>query len=264
MSAADEWARSLAAWAIPNEILDQAPESPWGFPPAIFGHAAEHAITHARAASMSTRRALEALDPPGTVLDVGVGGGAGCLPLAPPATFLCGVDESEDMLATFSGLAAGRGVDHTTVAGRWPEVADRVDAADVVVCHHVFYNVADLVPFVDALSTKARRRVVVELTATHPQSALNDLWLRFWDVQRPTGPDCELAAAVVSEAGYQVHVDRWEAPAKWSGAPREEVVAFVRRRLCLGADRDPEVATALDAHFELAPRRLATLWWDTA
>jgi hypothetical protein len=260
VSAAEQWARELAAWAIPEEILAQAPESPWCFPPKIFAAVAEGAVQ--QPASVSTRRALEALEPSGTVLDVGVGGGAACLRLVPPATSLCGVDQGADMLAAFSRLASARGIDHTTVEGVWPDVAAEVEAADVAVCHHVFYNVGPLVPFVEALTARARRRVVVELTVAHPQSALNDLWRRFWGVERPTGPDCDLALAVVREAGYDARVERWEAPGRWTQAAEPDVIAFIRRRLCLGPERDAEIAAALGDRFDLTNRQLATLWWE--
>ena len=90
------------------------------------------------------------------MLDVGVGGGAASLPLAPPAALLVGVDQSEGMLATFADACERRRVAHREVQGSWPDVAGQVEPADVVVCHHVLYNVADVVPFVEALSEHAR------------------------------------------------------------------------------------------------------------
>ena len=33
-AAARRWADQLAAWAIPDEILATAPESPWSLPPS--------------------------------------------------------------------------------------------------------------------------------------------------------------------------------------------------------------------------------------
>src|ERR671927_27146 len=74
------------------------------------------------------------------------------------------------------------------VRGNWPDVAEQTDDADVVVCHHVFYNVPDLVPFAQALTRHARRRVVVELTDQHPLVATRDLWLHFHGIDRPSGP----------------------------------------------------------------------------
>src|SRR6266508_869727 len=57
---------------------------------------------------------------------------------------LVAVDESAGMLEAFRAAAAAAGVAAETVQGHWPEVAARVAAADVVVCHDVLYNVQDL------------------------------------------------------------------------------------------------------------------------
>lgn len=259
-SAARRWPADLAAWAIPAEILDQAPESPWGFPPGLFAHSAEQAV--GADLSPSGRRAREALPDGGSVLDVGAGAGAASLPLAPPARRIVAVDQSPAMLEAFSTLAEEKGLEHAEVEGTWPAVAGEVSPADVVVCHHVLYNVGDLPPFVETLTARARRQVVVEITENHPQSGVNELWRRFWGVERPTRPTADDAAAVLEELGLDVGVERWDAPPRWAGHPREEVVAFVRRRLCLPPERDPEVDAALGATPDPLPRQLVALWWE--
>jgi SAM-dependent methyltransferase len=259
--AAVRWAEALARWAIPPEILEQAPETPWGCPTGIFARSAEEAVAPGAARTPTARRALEALSDRGAVLDVGVGGGAASLPLAPPAASITGVDESPRMLEAFAALAGDRGVAHTEVQGTWPEVAAEVQPADVVVCAHVFYNVPDIEPFVAALTAKARRGVVVELTAAHPQASLNRLWRHFHGLERPAGPTADDALAVLGEMGLDAGIKRWEAPGRWESAPREELVAFARRRLCLPSERDRDVAVALDELFDAGPRSLVTLWW---
>ncbi|MDP9241458.1 MAG: SAM-dependent methyltransferase, partial [Actinomycetota bacterium] len=90
MSAADQWRDELASWAIPDEILAAASESPWGFPVELFRVA--DAVEPSMPDTPSRRRALEALPAGGSVLDVGCGGGAASLALAPPAGRLVGVD----------------------------------------------------------------------------------------------------------------------------------------------------------------------------
>jgi precorrin-6B methylase 2 len=262
--AALRWAEALAEWAIPQEILDRAPATPWGCPTGLFARAAEEAVAPGAETRPTSRRALEVLPDAGKVLDVGAGGGAASLPLAPPAARVTAVDESEGMLAAFADLAGRRGVDHAEIQGTWPAVAEKVEPADVVVCAHVFYNVALLEPFVAALTAKARNRVVVELTATHPMSSLNALWQHFHGLQRPTGPTADDAVAVLAGLGLDVGVERWEAPGRWQTAPRQELVAFARQRLCLPPERDPEVDAALDDLFVAGPRHLVTLWWDVA
>jgi hypothetical protein len=251
------WADALDSWAIPQNILDAAPESPWGHPPSLF----KRDPSHDHGDTPSRRRALEALDDGDAILDVGVGAGASSLPLAPPAARIVGIDSSADMLRAFAEEADAAGVQHLEVHGSWPEVAPRVETADVVVCHHVFYNVRDLAPFIDALTDHARKRVVVELTDTHPQSALNELWLHFHNLERPSEPTAKDAAAVVEEMGLDPHIEMWDRPPRWGAADRSDVVAFVRKRLCLSADRDEEIDRLLGPRPVISPLGLATMWW---
>jgi SAM-dependent methyltransferase len=259
--AAAHWAEALAEWEIPPEILEQAPETPWGCPTSLFARTAEEAVAPGAATTPTARRALEVLPDGGSVLDVGAGGGAASLPLAPPAAAITAVDQSPRMLEVFASLAERRGVAHAEVEGTWPDAAPGVGPVDVVVCAHVIYNVADLEPFLAALTTTARHRVVVEMTAAHPQANLNPLWRHFHGVDRPSGPTDADAIAVLEEMRLTVGVERWEAPSHWESHPREEHVTFARRRLCLPPERDAEVAEALDELYEPGPRQMVTLWW---
>jgi SAM-dependent methyltransferase len=269
MRAAEHWKNELEAWAIPEEILAAAPESPWGFPTGLFAGRASSALR--RGLSPANLRALEALPQGGSVLDVGVGGGAGSLPLAERAGMITGVDSSQGMLESFAEAAAARGVESATVLGTWPDVSGGVDPADIVICHHVFYNVPDLAPFIRALSAKARRRVVVELTPEHPLAWMGDLWRRFHGLARPEGPTYRDAAEVVSELGYNVQVELASGTPVMSGFPsRDDAIALVRKRVCLRPDQDEELAEALadrlrrhEGGWTASPpeHEIATLWW---
>ncbi len=272
MGAAAEWAEQLGAWSIPKAIIAAAPESPWGFPVELFDRRA--AVAAAAPPSASAARALEALPVGGTVLDVGCGGGAASLPLARRASTLVGVDPSAELLAAFLDAAQGLGVAAATVEGQWPEVAPRVEAADVVVCNHVAYNVPMIEPFVQALTSHARARVVMEMTTRHPLAWMNDLWLRFHDLERPSGPTADDALAVLREIGVDAHrEDETRTDAAGSFTRREDAVALVRRRLCLSPDRDAELADALgdrltehDGLWSVGPptSEVAVMRWDTA
>jgi SAM-dependent methyltransferase len=242
----------LAAWEIPPHLLANAPEPPWGFPVELFRAEPDPPE------SPSRDIALEVLPPAGSVLDVGCGGGAAGLALAPPAGSITGVDDGAGMLESFAAAAAERDVAFIAVDGTWPDVADVVDPADAVVCHHVLYNVADLPPFVAALTNHARRRVVVELTDTHPMTMSAPLWQHFHGLARPTGPDAELAMAVINRTGVTPHMKRWSRPAR--RVPREAYVRLYRRRLCLTATADAEIDAMLAPTD--APRGVTTIWWD--
>ena len=250
------WRAQLEAWAIPEEILAAAPESPWSFPVGLFRKRAERAGAGGRQ-TPSNREAARWLPPGGSVLDVGAGAGAASLPLAGVAGRLVGVDESAAMVAAFQEAAANAGVPAEGVQGRWPEAAGRVGPADVVVCHHVLYNVADLAPFAAALTDHARHRVVVELTDRHPLVGLGPLWRRFHGLERPSGPTAADAAAALRALGLDPERQDWESGDRLGFDRFEELVAFTRRRLCLPADRDPEVAEAL---LEAGTRQVGGVW----
>ena len=266
--ALDRWREQLEGWAIPAEILAAAPESPWGFPVGLFRSRARRAGS--RPVTPSNLEAARHLPPGGSVLDVGAGGGAASLPLATEAGRLVAVDESPEMVASFLAAAEAAGVPAEGVEGRWPEVAGRVGPADVVVCHHVLYNVADLAPFAAALTGHARRRVVAELTDRHPLAGLAPLWRRFHDLERPDGPGAGDAVAALAELGLEVDRRDWENQDRFGFDDFDELVAFTRRRLCLPARSDPEVAEALleqgthrvdGVWVSGQPRRVTTLSW---
>jgi hypothetical protein len=273
VNAAERWGVALARWAIPDEILSRAPESPWTFPPELFRSRADAAAaTPARGPTVV--EALEALPDGGTILDVGVGAGAASRPLWPRASRVAGVDSSEAMLDEFRQAATAAGVEAVPVLGRWPDVAAEVDAADVVVCAHVLYNVQDLEPFARALTDHARHRVVIEITSTHPLAWMSDLWLRFHGLERPTEPTADDAEEALRGSGIDVEREDLERPPRTGGFERRgDAVGLIRRRLCLTPDRDDEIAEALghrlaqhDGLWSAGPeaQRLVTLWWDTA
>lgn len=270
MEALQRWGSALRGWEIPEEIRCRAPETPWGFPTGVFEKRTVSALR--RPLSHSHRRALEALPASGTLLDVGVGAGASSLPLAPHTSIITGVDSSAKMLEAFSRAADALGANIRTEHGSWPEIAGKVEPAHVAVCHHVLFNVSDLGPFASALNDKASRRVVVEMTPAHPMAWMNDLWLRFHGLRRPTGPTYEDASAALQELGFQVSCSVNESPPVLSGfETRADAVALVRKRLCLEPSQDEAIAEALgdrlfvkEGLWSTGPPRhmIVTLWWD--
>ncbi len=253
----------MADWAIPTEILGSAPRRPFVFTPEIF--AAPEPGTFER--SLSNRRAAEALEAEqmnrgGSVLDVGCGGGAAAFAVAPPATEVIGTDRQPDMLELFAATAAEREIPCRVHAGSWPEVADAVPDADVVVCHNVLYNVTDIGAFVTALDARARRRVVIEITPKHPQDRRRMLWRHFWNLERPHEPTAATAVEAIAEAGFDPVVEESRLPEDPRAARRREFEgAQWCRNLCLPPEREPEV-TALVADVPF-PRERVTIWWDT-
>ena len=109
MTAASDWAEALGEWAIPEEIIASAPESPWGFPVEVF---VDHArLTIDEGWTPTHQRVAEALPVGGTLLDVGCGAGAASLPVAPPAGRIVAVDEDANMLAALDHVGGWSGTD---------------------------------------------------------------------------------------------------------------------------------------------------------
>jgi methyltransferase family protein len=257
--AEERWRQALATWAIPEPILAQAPEDPWALPVGIFE------VQDISVRTGSHRRALEALTAGDDVLDIGAGRCAMSLPLRPPARRIVAVDGSPAML--------DRSPADVTVLGRWPDVAPEVEQATVVVCGHVLYNVPDLGPFIKALNAAARRRVVVEITQSHPRNRAVEraLWQHFWGLERPTGPTWKEAVAVVRQLDLDPQIELWQSDERSGSADLQDLVSWMRRTVCLDASRDDEVRSIIlrravqrDGRWRLSgePRSLATIWWD--
>src|SRR5947199_7468129 len=101
---------------------------------------------------------------------------------------------------------------------------------------------------------------------------MNHLWLRFHGLGRPSRPTADDAFEALGELGLSPRREDNHLPPVSSGfGRREDAIAFVRRRLCLPAGRDEEIAKALgdrlalrDGVWSAGPGRQAvvTIWWD--
>jgi SAM-dependent methyltransferase len=103
-----------------------------------------------------------------TLIDVGAGTGRHAVPLAKRLEWVTAVEPSEGMR---SHIAHRDNV--TVVASTWEDA--EVAPADLVICSHVLYGVADPVPFVTKLERAARERVFVvmrESELPHPAAAV--------------------------------------------------------------------------------------------
>jgi SAM-dependent methyltransferase len=207
----DSWRKALAGWAIPNEILDQAPESPWIHPPALFQ------IPDVIEDSPSHQRALEAMPEGGTILDIGCGGGIAAFALTPRATHVIGVDHQPEMLAMFAENAKKRDVTSSVFEGFWPDLASQVPVADVATAHHVVFNVQEIEDFLIAMNDHAAKRVVIEMPQQHPLANSAPLWKHFWDVDRPTTPTPNDLMTILHDLGFEAHQELWDGKIRQEG-----------------------------------------------
>lgn len=254
------WAEMLSDWAIPDDLIASAPASPYFFDPAVYTAAADDAVRRDQD-TPSDRAAREALPPGGVVLDIGVGAGAASLRLGTDR--IIGVDPNRALLDAFAERADRLAITHTTIEGTWPAVQAQAPVADVVVCHHVAYNVADLATFATALTDHANRRVVIELTALHPMSWLAPYWKALHNLDQPDRPVADDATAVLEELGCEVQQRRWRRPIQMIGETGDEQLERIARRLCLDPQRHDELRRVLAATPPPNNRDVVTVWWPS-
>lgn len=258
---ADRWRELLRRSAVPQEIIDASPEPDATLEPERFRWKPDEDAR--QPVRPSRRRALEALPEGGTVLDVGVGGGASSLGLVPKPGLIVGVDPLPGMLESFQASAAEAGVACRAVLGPWPETAGEVEPADVAVCHHAIYRVEELEDFLGAMTAKARSRVVVEVSDRSPLAALDPLWKALYGIERPVWSVADEAEAVLRGMGVALEREDMVLPAR---APEvtPEFVTFCRRRLYAGPERDPEIEAFLRAREPQEHTVVALFWPGTA
>ena len=251
----DKWKKDLQNWAIPDEILKNAPENPWIHPPVLFQ------LPEKIEQTFSHQIAREALLPKGSVLDIGCGGGIATFANSDVTNLAIGVDHQKEMIEMFENNAKNRGIQVKTVEGFWPEVAEKVEATDVVVCHHVVFNVQEIENFVIELDKPAKKRVVVEMPYQHPLSNMNYAWKYFWNLERPKNPTADDFLNILESLGYKPNMKRWHGEMR-SGIDQDLAAKFLRIRLCLPENREEEVKEFMNNNQESKERDLATIWWD--
>jgi SAM-dependent methyltransferase len=255
MISSQKWKSDLEAWSIPKEIIDKAPESPWIHPPSLFQ------IPKLIDLTPSHQKAFDVLPEGGSILDIGCGGGIAAFAMGKKAGLVIGVDHQVEMLEMFSENAKERHMDSKVYEGFWPEIESKVEVADVAVAHHVVYNVQEIVPFIKAMNSHARKRVVIEMPQHHPLSNLSEAWKFFWNLDRPVNPTPQDFVDVLSELGINAHVQLWDGQLRQE-RNMDDAVRFTRIRLCLPESRETEVRQFLENHPASGIRPLATVWWD--
>ncbi len=253
---ADNWRSNLASWAIPKEILAGAPTSPWIHPVELFELDEDQNLP----ITPSTSAAIAGLREEKSVLDIGCGGGKATFELLPHLKKAIGVDHQAIMLQKYQEFANSKNIEVQTFFGDWPDVASKVPKAEVVLVHHVLYNVSRIEEFINTLSDHATSRVVIELPVLHPLTSMNPYWKHFWKLDRPTKPTANDALEIIKDLGFAAKIEFFDAPA-FKEIAIEKMVEFNRIRLCLPASRDPEI---LEFTKNQKPelRKLATIWWD--
>ena len=153
------------AWVIPQNLLDAAPQSPYGWPASLW-RAAGRRGPCLRSGDPTLETIGRLAGPGGAVLDIGAGTGRASLPACQGGHPVTAVEPNETMLEGLEAASADLPV--TIVEGRWPEARSGRLPIEVAMCAHVVFDVAEVGPFLSAMNEKAPAGVVVEMTERHP------------------------------------------------------------------------------------------------
>ena len=179
-------------------------------------------------------RVRSAADASTTVLDVGAGTGRHTLALAPHVARVMAVDPSEAMLGLLREDVEARGLRNvTTLLSDWLDA--HVEPADLVICSHVLYPIADIEPFVLKLEASAGRRVFVYLRAD-PLPTDMGLWSEFYGVPLQAQPVHMDLVNVLAQLGVMADVEIVEHRFTLTFATIDEALVQVRNSLCLAED----------------------------
>lgn len=217
-------------------------------------------------------RLLDRVDAHTSVLDVGAGPGRHTVPLARVASRVTAVEPSEAMRRQLEASVEDAGLTSVQiVAAEWPDLP--IEPADVVVCSHVLYPVAEVEPFLRALDAATRRACYVALRIGQREEALLPLFEQVWGEPRALAPTALDALNVCHQIGIPANFEVVPfAPWRDYGSI-DEAVEQLKSELLNPEDPTAEAKIRAFAETTLRDRdgrlaldvdtpRAAVVWWE--
>jgi SAM-dependent methyltransferase len=209
-----------------------------------------------------------------TLLDIGAGAGRYTLALAPYFRSIIAVEPDAAMLPRLQEAIREAGVTNIEVVdATWQDA--NVDRADLVLCAHVLYPIADVAPFIQKLDAHACRACFIALRDVIPEpEPLGRLWEQFHHEPRYLQPGYLEAYALIYELGIRanVRVSKVSGPS-WSFYDLDSAVDSAREHLIL--PESPEIDAALLRELEASLLQdgellrlpgeetySAVIWWE--
>ena len=217
---------------------------------------------------------LELTPEGGSVLDVGGGAGRFAIALAlRRETAVTVVDPSPSMLEQLeASVSEVEGTNVTGVNAEWESA--RVAAADLVLCSHVVYGVADIRPFLQKLYDHAKKRVVLVSFVDSPQAGVAPLWEPVYGEERVNLPALPELMDVLWEMGIYPSIRMMPPTGPHTFESVEAAVEEVSGRLFIGSDSErlERLSETIEEFLEetedgyriktARPTRQGIIWWD--
>ncbi|MGC8480865.1 MAG: hypothetical protein ACP5PJ_04900 [Acidimicrobiales bacterium] len=181
------------------------------------------------------------------LIDIGSAAGSSIGALVDVFERITCVEANPDMASALRRSVEARGLSDkiTVVEGVFPDVAAKLDVAQVINASNVAYNVSAIGPFLDAMDTLARSLLVIELTGYHPLWSANGAFRHFYGIERPRTPTAiDLFSIIALE-----HPDATLESYPLSYRRRPFSLSALRTRLGFDESRDGE----LEAYLANAP-----------
>lgn len=217
---------------------------------------------------------LELTPEGGSMLDVGGGAGRFAIALAVrqgAATTV--VDPSPSMLEQLeASVSEVEGAKVTGMNAEWESA--RVVAADLVLCSHVVYGVADIQPFLQKLHDHARERVIMVSFVDSPQAGVAPLWEPVYGEERINLPALPELMNVLWEMGIFPSINMLPPAGPQSFESAEAAVEEVSGRLFIGSDSErlERLSGSIEGYLEAVDGgyrikgaravRQGVVWWD--
>jgi SAM-dependent methyltransferase len=236
----------------------------------ISGKASHRSSRLTRAATVIPRWS----DWPGrsTVLDVGGGAGRFALPLALRCRRVTVVEPSQSMVEGLRDLASASNIRNVTVIQqRWEDAV--TSPADIVLCAHALYSIAELEPFLRKLISHARQKVLLPTFMVPPASRYAPFWRWVYGEDREKLPGAPELVNVLWELGALPDVEMFAPESLWPLKDWKQALLTLRQRLFIkaGSEQDQRLQEGMRELLidtgrgliikDSEPGRLALIHW---
>ena len=184
-------------------------------------------------------RLAREVDPDSTLLDVGGGAGRLALSLALRCANVTVVEPSDSMVAELRDAVREGGIENVNVVPQTWEDA-QVKPADIVLCAHVVYGVADIGSFVRKLDSHAGERVLMLVFMASPQSHLSPIWEAVHGEERVNMPALPELLRVLWEMEIYPDIEMFGASEPQVFESREAAIEQLRQRLYITPDTEQD------------------------